>query len=209
MAGEDDAQREGAVQPLERGGGRLLGRHALGQVEIDQLRHHLGVGVAFEALAGGGQFRLQFRVILDDAVMHHRHARGGVRVGVALVGNAVRGPAGVADADAAGQRVGLQQRFQIGQLALGAAALDPAIHQGGDAGRVIAAIFQPTQSLDQRRGDLALANDADDAAHVRLLLETTEFTCPRPCRRASSRGSGRPSPKVPSGWRASPPGRPR
>ena len=36
---------------------------------------------------------------------------------------------------------------EVAELALGAAALDVAVHQRGDAGAVIAAIFQPAQRI--------------------------------------------------------------
>ena len=43
-----------------------------------------------------------------------------------------------------------EPRLEVGQLALGAAALDVAVHQGGDARRIVAAIFQPLQRVDQQ-----------------------------------------------------------
>ena len=46
------------------------------------------------------QFRAQFGVVLDDAVVHERHARGAVRMRVALGRRAMRRPARVADAGA-------------------------------------------------------------------------------------------------------------
>jgi len=42
--------------------------------------------------------------ILDNAVMDHRDPVVGVRVGIVFVGAAMRRPAGVAEADVAGQR---------------------------------------------------------------------------------------------------------
>jgi len=55
----------------------------------------------------------------------------------------------MADADRAGQRLLHQPLLELYQLALGAPAVDVAVDQGGDAGRVIAAIFQALQRVDQ------------------------------------------------------------
>jgi hypothetical protein len=58
----------------------------------------------------------------------------------------------VADAGCSGQRRPFQNGREIAELPLGAATIDVAVHQCGDAGTVIAAIFQPAQRIqDQRR----------------------------------------------------------
>src|SRR5438045_6970984 len=88
-------------------------------------------------------------------------------MGVALRWLAVRRPACMADADDARQRFLGQPLLELHQLALGAPALDMAVDQGGYARRVIAAIFQALQRVDQQRGDGRLADDSDDAAHGR------------------------------------------
>ena len=91
-------QRIGADEPR----GRLA--HGLQQVArvrlLHQVRHHLGVGLARELVAPGGQLVAQFGEVLDDAVVDDGDmaAAGCVRVRVALAGAAVRGPARVADA---------------------------------------------------------------------------------------------------------------
>ncbi len=88
-----------------------------------------------------------------------------MRMGIALGGRAMGGPARVADPGAAGERRPVQRRRQVGQLALGAAAVDVAVHQGGDAGAVIAAIFQALQRLQQHGGRRSGPDHAHDAAH--------------------------------------------
>src|ERR1700730_1578207 len=90
-------------------------------------------------------------------------------MGVALRRLAVGRPARVADADRAGQRRHAESRLEIDQLALGAAAVDVAVDQRGDARRVVAAIFQPLQRLDQQRRDGRFADNSDDAAHGRIV----------------------------------------
>ena len=72
-----------------------------------QVHRDLGVGVAGEFHALGLQLVAQARVVLDDAVVDDGDLAGGVavRVRVAVGGAAVGGPAGVAQAGGAGQRL--------------------------------------------------------------------------------------------------------
>ena len=51
------------------------------------------------------------------------------------------------------------------QLSLGTATLDVAVHQGRDAGRIVAAIFKALQCLDQLGCDRRATDYANDAAH--------------------------------------------
>src|SRR5258706_8813868 len=74
-------------------------------------------------------------------------------------------PARMADAGCSGERRAIQHGFQIFDLSLGAAAIDMAVHQGGNAGRIVAAISQPLQPIDQEGRCRLLAEDADDSAH--------------------------------------------
>ena len=115
----------------------------------DQMRDHLGVGLARELRAGLFQFVAQLAEILDDAVVHHRDPVGRVRMRVALGRLAVGRPAGVADADGAVERRLAQPVFQIAQLALGAAARQRAAFQRRHARGVIAAIFEALERVDQ------------------------------------------------------------
>src|SRR5581483_7052428 len=104
--------------------------------------------------------------ILDDAVMDHGDAVVHVRVGIALHRLAVRCPARVAEAGVALQRVVGEPEGQVLELALGAAPLQMPVLDGGDAGRVVAAILEPPQRIDEVLGDRLLSQYADDAAHV-------------------------------------------
>ncbi len=86
----------------------------------DQVDRDLGVGVAGELDACGLELAAQRGEVLDDAVVDDRDLSGGVavRVGVAVGGPAMGGPAGVAEARRCrrGGRIRLAEgRFQIGQ----------------------------------------------------------------------------------------------
>ena len=65
-----------------------------------EMHDGLGIGVRLKGHALGAQFILEFEEIFDDAVLHHDHALGlaEMRMGVARLGRAVRGPARLADA---------------------------------------------------------------------------------------------------------------
>ena len=51
------------------------------------------------------------------------------------------------------------------ELAGAAAELDPPVAHDGDAGRVVAAVLEPAQPVDEDRDDLLWADVADDSAH--------------------------------------------
>src|SRR6185436_10030427 len=127
------------------------------------MRDHLGVGVRSELVAERSEPGADRLVVLDDAVVHHRDPAADVRVGVALGGRAVRGPAGVADADGALQAD--REARQLGDAAGTPDSFQTAIDDG-DAGRVVAAVLQPPQPFDQDRDDVTPRYRGDDSAHA-------------------------------------------
>jgi hypothetical protein len=80
----------------------------------------------------------------------------------------------MADPDrmASGQEVwlSLEFGFQIAQLADGALDEDALFAQDGQAGRVVAAIFQAPQAIDDDRSGWPRAEVTDDPTHVTLYL---------------------------------------
>ena len=108
----------------------------------------------------------QFAEILDDAVMNHGDVVGRMRMRVVLGRLAVGGPAGMADAGMAGERLGPQPRFEIFELAFGAAALEMVAFERGDAGGIVAAIFQALERIHQLLRDRTAPQNADNAAHA-------------------------------------------
>ena len=138
----------------------------------DEMGDDLGVGVGGEYRSLRHELRLELAEILDDAVMHDRYEIGHMRVGVGLDRLAVRGPARVADARRAHQRLGFQLLLEITQLAFGAAPGEMSVLDGGDARRVIAAIFETLQRVDELLCHRPFAEDANDAAHRPLLPPT-------------------------------------
>ena len=87
-------------------------------------------------------------------------------MGVAVVGGAMRRPARVADAVAAGGGLVAQEFGEIGDAAGAFAQMQVRPGQGGEPGAVVAAIFQAAQALDEDGFRFSLSDIADDAAHA-------------------------------------------
>src|SRR5580692_4693207 len=89
-----------------------------------------------------------------------------MRMGIALAGHAVRGPTRMGDANPADDRHLRQRLLERPYFADGAQALQMAAAvEHGHAGRVIAAVLEPLQSLDQDWDDVPIRDPADYAAH--------------------------------------------
>ena len=80
----------------------------------DQMRQHLGIGIRFEGMAGFEQSVLEPLVVLDHSVVDQGDLAGliQVRVGVFVGRGSVSSPAGVSNAQLAGDRLLLQERGQ-------------------------------------------------------------------------------------------------
>src|ERR1700692_3985143 len=85
---------------------------------------------------------------------------------IALGRLAVGGPAGVSDPGVTGERLGLQSRFKISKLAFGAAGSQIAAFQRGDAGGIVAAIFEALERIHNLVRDRTAPENADNAAHA-------------------------------------------
>ena len=176
VAGEEEGERKGAAQPRQGRRDRLHRALALAHLARDELRHDLGVGLGLEAHALGAELVLELAEILDDAVVDDGELLGRVRVGVHLVGPPVGRPAGVADADRARQRRLRELDLEVAELALGAPALEPAaVLERCDAGRIIAAVFEPLQRVDDLQRDGRLAQYSDDPTHAPQVLARCRF----------------------------------
>ena len=168
---ERDAIR--ADDLLERGAGgfkqtRLGMRAARIIVKLaDEVSEDLGIGLRTEQVPGLHQRRAERLVILDHAVVDECEPTGlvEVRVGVDVIGLAMGGPAGVTDTDVAGDRVFLDQVGQRLDAALAFAGFDAAGVDRGQSGGVVAAIFQPAQSIEENGSRRRFADVTDDAAH--------------------------------------------
>ena len=176
----DDGQSEDALQHLHRLAHGLFQRKllvlVLQNVELfDQVRDDLGIGLGLVGMALFAQHLLQLEVILHNAVVHHNDGAAAIAVGmrVLFAGAAVRGPARVADAVGAVNRMLADDLFEVAQLAFGAAQLQSLGTAGhGDARRIVSAILQAAKAVNDDRDYLLLTNVSDDSTHGRLLGRT-------------------------------------
>jgi len=115
------------------------------------------------------ELELQIQVVFDDSVVDDDDlARAvAVRVSVFLGRAAVSGPAGVSHAVVAGEGRAADDALEIRELAGAASQSDVTVLHHGDAGRVVAAIFEPPQPVNEDRDDVFRADIADDSAHGR------------------------------------------
>ena len=148
--------------------GRGILLHLLNQVGDD-----FGVGFSHEPVTLRDQFALQCQVILNNAVVHHHDAPGAISVGVGILlgGTAMGGPPRMADAERAFEGMVAQHFFQVVQLARGPRHRELIASRAadGDSGRIIAAVFEAPQPLDNDRNDFLRADIANNAAHTMIL----------------------------------------
>ena len=86
---------------------------------LDQVGDDLGVGLGDKLVPLRGELALQLQIVFHNAVVNHDDAARAVamRMGVFFGGAAVRGPARVADAERAVERVLAENLFKVAQLA--------------------------------------------------------------------------------------------
>jgi hypothetical protein len=94
-----------------------------------------------------------------------------VRVRVFVRGRAMGGPAGVADAEAASEGIGLEEAGEaLIDLALALAELELIVLQSANAGAVIAAILEATQSFKDDWAGWLFADVTYDATHNSIAI---------------------------------------
>ena len=174
VAGDDDAIRlrgidhgepVGALDAGEREPHRIFQVLARRPPPCDQVGEHLGVSVTGEDHAIGFECGPQLHRVLDDAVVHERDRSRHMRVRVHVIRRTVGRPAGVADADLAGQAL-RQRRLERPQLALLLAHPQFAsVRDDGDPRGVVAAVLDPSQSFHEDRDAVPRSDRSDDAAH--------------------------------------------
>ncbi len=175
LAGEDDAERKGAPQLAERGLDGLDRAQAVLHLVGDEMHDGFRVRIGLELVAALRELGLELAIVLDDAVVHDRDLRRHVRMSVALGRPAVRGPARMTDSRVPRQRLRQQAAFEVSELAFGAAAIEMAVLDGGDAGAIIAAILEASQRIHEIGRDGLRAQNANDATHLLRPLRVTGF----------------------------------
>ena len=174
LGAADHGQCVGTGQLLHR----MLQRHqqvvTTLQVMVDQVCDDFGVGLRLEGVAQRTQLLALLFVVLDDAVVHQRHAMADVRMRVGLGDAPMGGPAGVADAQHRVEALGLGRRGHFRHTtgtthATYIAALTLVDHR--DAGGIVTTVLQPLQAFDQHRHYVAISDRTHDSTHVTRFLE--------------------------------------
>ena len=133
------------------------------------------VGFGDESVPLVSKLMLEHKVIFNDAVMDHDDAAGAVtmRVGIFLRGSAVGSPPRMTDTEGAFKRLVTQHFFQVGELSGGSTNFEFGTGRAtdGDARRIVTAIFEAPESLDDDRDYLLVADVSNDAAHKAILSD--------------------------------------
>src|SRR5712692_590922 len=140
---------------------------------LHQVSNDFRIGLGGESVPFFNQLFLQREVVLDNAVVHHYYLAGAIAVRMCILfrRTPVRCPAGVADAVGAIQRLEPDGLFQVAQLALGTAYLQAAaVARHSASARVIAAIFQPPEAVNNYGDHPLIAYVSDDATHSLVIL---------------------------------------
>jgi hypothetical protein len=138
-------------------------------VALDEVRDGLRVGLGGERMAVRGEALLELAVVLDDAVQDDREPRlitAGERMGVLLRDAPVRRPARVPEARRRGRSVRPGSGPQVAERPHGAHVVEAAALEEGDSRRVVAAVLQALEALEQQRLALTRSDVSDDPAHV-------------------------------------------
>ena len=134
-----------------------------------------GVGFGDEDVALGDELAFEVEVVFDDAVVDDDDAAGAVAMGVRVLfcRPAVGGPAGVADAVGAVEGVVAEDVLEVDELAGGAADLEgfAVWAADGDACRIVAAILETPQPLNDDGNYWFWTDIAYDSAHRTILCD--------------------------------------
>ena len=166
IVGRDQHEREQPAHQQQGSPDSVLEPIVL-HLALDQVRDDFGVGLGDELVALPLQLVLQVEVILDDAVVDDDDLPGAVamRVGVLFGRASVRRPAGVADAVVAHERRQPNDRFEVRELTRAPAQIHGTVAHHGDAGRVVAAVFEPPQPVNQHGHHVLRPDVSNNAAH--------------------------------------------
>jgi hypothetical protein len=72
----------------------------------------------------------------------------------------------VTDADVPRKRLTRESGFEIAQFALGSTTAEPPAFQSGDAGRVVAPVFETLERVDEPGCDWLTPENAHNSAHA-------------------------------------------
>src|SRR5213594_2561653 len=147
---------------------------------LDQVSEHLGVGLGPERVALAAQAVLDLEVVLEDSVVDDDEVAAAIGVGVRVLvrGPAVGGPARVADPERARHGALTQDPLERLDAPGGAADLELAVLEHRNPCRVVPAVLQALEPLDDDGHRVLVTDVADDAAHDYSSGRACFFTLP-------------------------------
>jgi hypothetical protein len=134
----------------------------------DQMGDDLGIGLGLKFMAESYKTFLELKVIFDDPIVNDDDfpRRIAVRVSVFLGRTAVRRPSRVADSVRAVERLQSNAFLKITKLPFRTPQFKMlfVVHHG-DSRRIISAILELSQAVDDQRDDLFISNVTYNSAH--------------------------------------------
>src|SRR3982751_1854691 len=131
----------------------------------DEMGDDFSVGFRFKAVPLLLELLLERQIVLDDAVVDEHAPAGAMRMGVLLGWFAMGRPSRMADPGGPTEALFRQRLFQIDQLADTAADFDFSVMVNRDAGRIVSAIFQALQAIQQNGNRVLITDVSDYPAH--------------------------------------------
>ena len=152
-----DQKTEATGQYLREGKDGPVDRFARLDLLLDVVGDDLGIGLGGEGVTLGHEVRAQRVRVLDDPIVDHqdRSIARRERVGVLHVDPPVGGPAGMADTDRPGRemtgrgRLPVHDRFELLDPPRDPTDEDVVIVDDRDAARIVSAVLQALQALQQ------------------------------------------------------------
>ncbi len=167
LIGRDQDDHIGALDLLERFSRRFDQSHACCKIMLHKKDDGLGIRIRLELDAFGGQLILELQEIFHDPVLDDNHPLRlpEMRMGVAGVGCAVRCPACMTDPGRTVDRGFIDHVDQLGQFTRVLADLELAAAKDSETGRVVAAVFEPLQAIENDRCRIPRPDISDDSTH--------------------------------------------
>jgi hypothetical protein len=144
----------------------------------NKLGDDFGVGIALKDHTLTLKLTLEDGVILDDAVVDDgdQAITGDMRVGIAIHSWPVGGPTRMADAMTTRGGTFTKELNQIGNSAGTSPDMQVSAGYGGNAGTIVAPVFQPSKPFNQDGLGFSRPDITDNAAHPGFLLKCI-LTC--------------------------------
>src|SRR4029077_4289833 len=139
------------------------------------MRDDLGVGLGHKLMVSLTQLFFELQVILDDAVVNYDNAPGAIAVWMSIFFSrtAVSGPARVSNSVGSVERAEPDYLFEVAKLSLSAANFEQvAFVDHRDPGRVVTAILELPQTVNDQRHNLLVSNVANNSAHKLPLVKS-------------------------------------